>query len=124
MPILDIEIVIERGRSISGHTAKEVAAAASEILAAEPSSTWVRLRPLSQEHYAEGDGGPPEGVQPIFVTVLEASSPELPVRRDQAEALAEVIGRICERPAANVHVVFEPAGAGRIAFGGKMVEEN
>lgn len=122
MPILDVEIVIERGRSISGHTAKQVAAAASEILGAEPSRTWVRLRPLLDELYAEGDGGPQDGVQPVFVTVLQASAPEPSVRRDQAEALAEVIGRICQRPADNVHVLFEPTAGGRIAFGGKIME--
>lgn len=123
MPILDVEIVVPAGESVSNYIVKEIAAAASEILGAEPSRTWVRARPLPAEQYAEGDGGPPDDIRPVFVTVLRAASPGPTLQRDQAEALAKAVADVCKRPIENVHVLFEPSAQGRIAFGGDLREE-
>jgi len=39
----------------------------------------------------------------------------------QAEQLSTAFARLCNRPKENVHILYQPSTAGRIAFGGKLV---
>ena len=84
--------------------------------------TWVRLRVLPLSQYAENGGGPAHGVAPVFVTVLKAVLPPLDRRREEVRQLAQRIALVCRRPVENVHVLYLPDGAERVAFGGKLVE--
>ena len=73
------------------------------------------------DHYAESGGGPPDGVYPVFVSVLKArlSSPDA-LRIEVAQltaAVAVATGRLED----HIHIVYLPAGAGRVAFGGNLV---
>jgi phenylpyruvate tautomerase PptA (4-oxalocrotonate tautomerase family) len=100
-----------------------LAAAAAEALDARPGGTWVRLRFLDAAHYGEGDGGPPSGVTPVFVSVVMARPP---TGRRLADAVRRLTGAIAAgvgRSAEHVHVTFEPAAVGRVAFGGKLVAD-
>jgi len=117
MPILEVEIVLKPGELLTGDIAARLAGAAGAIFASRPRGTWVRVRALDAALYAENDAGASPGVFPVFVSVLKS---ELDVQRmqDEASRLAEAISGICNRPMENVHVLFEPAARGRIAFGG------
>lgn len=43
--------------------------------------------------------------------------------RDEVAALTRVVAASCDRPTDNVHVLYgAPAAAGRLAFGGSLVE--
>jgi phenylpyruvate tautomerase PptA (4-oxalocrotonate tautomerase family) len=77
------------------------------------------LHELSADRYAE-NGGEVE-VRPVFVRVLRADSPTQTELKQEASKLAEAIAGVCGRPVENVHVIFEPPGMGRIAFGGKLL---
>ena len=119
MPILEVEIVGEPQGDRAG-LAQRLADAAADVLGSAPQGTWVRLRILPTEDYAENGGALP-GVAPVFVSVLQRASPPDAERADEVRRLTEAIAGACGRPAANVHVRYEPDAAGRQAFGGKLV---
>jgi phenylpyruvate tautomerase PptA (4-oxalocrotonate tautomerase family) len=122
MPVVEVEIVVSEGEELEPGLAVWLSEAAGQVLQAPPGDTWVRLRTLDRETYAESGGGPPEGVRPVFVRVLSARLPGGELLAVQAARLTEVVGELCQRPARNVHVIFEPPAEGRVAFGGELVE--
>lgn len=124
MPILDIEVVVSSEEPLPGDLAEELASAAAEALKARPEGTWVKLRSLQQARYAEGDGGPPAGVKPVFVSVLQADRRGSAELRGRAARLSAAVAQVCDRPEENVHVIFEPSAAGRIWFGGRTGVED
>ena len=83
---------------------------------------WVHLHRLRAADYAES-GGLAEGVLPVFVTLLVARLPDRRTLRAQAERLAAAIAVACSRPRENVHALYLPEAAGRIAFGGVLLED-
>lgn len=121
MPILDVEIVGPLDGAIEDGLAARLADAAAAVLDPDrPQGTWVRLHYLPLERYAENAGGPLEGTSPVLVSVLEAAPPQGDALEREARALTEAVAEVCGRPAENVHVLYEPAAAGRIAFGGEL----
>jgi len=123
MPILDVTVVLRDGEMLSEGIAAAIADAASAVFGAAPGRTWVRVTSIERAMYAEDGGGPPDGVAPVFASILKA---RLEDRRDlslEAEALAVAIGAAVGRPPENVHVLYEPPGVGRIALGGQLVLE-
>lgn len=121
MPILEVELVLRPDEVIAAGLAALIADRAAAVFGAAPGRTWVRLRTLPPSHYAEDSGGPPPGVSPVFVTVLHARLPGAAALAEEARQLAETIAAACDRPTDNVHVFYQPDGAGRVAFGGKLV---
>ncbi|MDA1003518.1 MAG: hypothetical protein O3B31_09270, partial [Chloroflexi bacterium] len=105
MPMLSIEIVGVPGDHSAG-LATALADAAGAVFQSAPGSTWVRLRWLDPTQYAENGGGPPPGVRPVFVSVIEAHPPEGAARARRAAALGIAIAEACDRPADNVHVIY------------------
>ena len=71
VPVLDVEIV---GDVDLPADAAGLAAIAAQALDATPAGTWVRVRYLDASQYGEGDGGPPDGVTPVFVSVMTVPS--------------------------------------------------
>ena len=121
MPILDIEIVLRHGEILLPDLAARLAEAAGEIFGSSPGRTWVKLRSLPPEQYAEDGDGPPPGVYPVFVSVLKAERPDGEMLRLEAGSLARAIGQVCNRPAENVHILYEADAKGRLAFGGEII---
>lgn len=122
MPILEVELVGPLPETAREGLAARLADRASEVFGAEPGATWVALREIPREDYAESGGGPPAGVSPIIVRVLKRHLPEGEALAAEIEALTRAVAGACGRPAENVHLVYEPPGAGRVAFGGGLVE--
>lgn len=122
MPILSIEIVQENHETIDSSWAQQIADAAGAVFGTEPGRTWVRLHRLDSTHYAEQGGNPQQTPRPVFVSVLQARTPELERKRVLASALASCIGDVCRRPTELVHVLWLPEGMNRIAFGGTLRE--
>ncbi len=120
MPILDVEVVTGPDESLQGSLARDLADLAGDVLGSAPGGTWVKVRPLPREQYAE-NGDLPDDVLPVFVSVLVARSPAMEVMKQQADELSACFARACGRPKENVHILFQPSAAGRIAFGGKLV---
>jgi phenylpyruvate tautomerase PptA (4-oxalocrotonate tautomerase family) len=121
MPILDVEIVLRPREKIRPTLARELADRAGEILGSAPGGTWVKVHPIPAERYAEGPGDGPR-LTPVFVTILRAKlqSPEL--RQTEIERLTAAFADVCGRPKENVHLIYLPEGAGRVAFGGRQVQ--
>ena len=121
MPILEIEIVLRPGEALAVGLAARLADAAAGVLRSPPRSTWVKLRELATGYFAENGAGPEADTFPVFVSVLKAENvPEQ--LADEAPRLAEAVGGLCGRPRENVHIIFEPKGGGRVAFGGKLLQ--
>lgn len=120
MPILHVEVVGPLPDDVARGLAPRIAEAAGRALASRPQGTWVKLHFLDEDDYAENGGGPPPGARPVFVTVLQADLPPRSTLAQQALRLTGAVAGACGRPAENVHVIFEPPAAGRIAFGGKL----
>jgi phenylpyruvate tautomerase PptA (4-oxalocrotonate tautomerase family) len=123
MPILEVEVVVGETDRLPSDLAARLADAAGEVFGAPAGRIWVRLRALPREQYAENGGGPPAGVLPVFVKVLKARQASPEELRREVQELTEAIAGACGRPMDNVHVVYAPKGAGRAAFGGRLVAE-
>lgn len=119
MPIIDIELVTATEVPPDSGVTCALANELGDALEAAPGKVWVRLRILSSANYAENRVKAPE---PVFVTVLASAPPEGDVLRRRVTAITEIVARLTRRKQAHVHVLFEPAARGRIAFGGRLVE--
>lgn len=117
MPIVDVEIVDVK--SPEPGLAQRLANGLGDALSSRPRGTWVRVRHLDGGAYAE-NAGAEAGVAPIFVSVQQADVPEGSALEDLARQLCAAVADVCERPPEQVHVVFEPALRGRVAFGGHL----
>lgn len=117
MPIVDVEMVFRAGETMPDGLASTLADAIGEVFGAEPGKVWVRVRTLAESHYAENLS---EAPRPVFVTVLASAPPTGDLLRLQCDQLCQTVARICRYAPENVHVLFEPTAAGRIAFGGVL----
>lgn len=121
MPIVDVEIVLRPGESIPEGLAALLAESAARALGAEPGRTWVKIRVIEPDHYAEDEAGSRMGVSPVFVYVLKSELPRGGGKIVEIHRLTEEVARLCGRPSENVHVIYLPAARGRLAFGGNLV---
>lgn len=120
MPILDVEIVGPVPASARPDLARRIADAAGGVFGSGPQNTWVKVRFLEEDAYAENMGGPPPGVRPVLVSVLLAVVPPPERLSEQTLRLSQALAEICDRPVENIHIIVEPPAAGRVAFGGKL----
>lgn len=122
MPILDVQLVGAVPEEVRRGLAQRIADSAGAVFESGSQETWVKLRFIPPDQYSENDGGPPAGAQPVIVSVLQASPPLAQELADQAAHLTRAIADACQRPPEHVHLIFESAGHGRVAFGGHIVE--
>lgn len=120
MPIVDICWVGDLPPGTDA-LAPRLADAIGDALELAPGRVWVRLHALPSAHYAE-NGGLLPGALPIFVTLLHARPPLGQALQAEVSALTTAVAKASGRPADRVHLAYPPAGAGRIAFGGRLVE--
>ncbi len=121
MPILNITIVGNLPSACRQGLASRLADAAERALEVRPGAAWVLVTRVARSDYAEAGGGPPAGVLPVFVRVLQRVAPRGARLARQVAALTEAVAGCCGRPATNVHVLHEPSAEGRMAFGGTLV---
>lgn len=120
MPILDITLVQAPGEPVPANLALRLADAAGDLLHAAPGTVWLTLHLLPATQYAENRVLPSACPHPAIVRVLMAASPDDAARATLAAALAQAMAPLLARPPAQVHVLFEPPAAGRMAFGGQL----
>lgn len=120
MPIIDVEVVLRRDEVLSDGAVRTIALGAGEVLGSGAGRTWVKVRTIDSSRYEE-NGPEPAGYAPAFVSVLLARIPERAVLKRFAAELSAVVGEACGRAPDLVHVLFDPEGAGRVAFGGQLV---
>jgi phenylpyruvate tautomerase PptA (4-oxalocrotonate tautomerase family) len=122
VPIIDIELVCQSEAEFYAVSAAKIASASAKVFASPKGRTWVRLRYLGSECYAENEQCLSAIELPVFVTVLHTRPPEESALVAEVLALTQAIAEAVARPQDRVHVQYAPAGAGRQAFGGVLVE--
>jgi hypothetical protein len=105
----------------SDSLAPRLADVIGDALNAAPGRVWVRLQHLPAERYAE-NGDPLQGGLPVFARILHARPPVGAALRDEITTLTVALAQVSGRPAERVHLEYAPAGAGRVVFGGRLVE--
>ena len=120
MPIVEIEIVLRSDEAIRQEMGSDLADEFGDIFHSPHGGTWIKARGLPADQYAE-NGGTPAGVYPLFVVVMRSILPSLEEMQNEAAKITGAVAQICGRPSENVHVIYQPEGRGRVAFGGKLV---
>ena len=121
MPIVDVEIVAPAPEQLTGEVTSALADAIGQALGTGPADTWVRLRTLAAESYAENGVARTETPRPVFVTVLKGRRPTGDALASEVDQITGAVARILDRRADRVHVLYLADAAGRIAFGGVLV---
>jgi phenylpyruvate tautomerase PptA (4-oxalocrotonate tautomerase family) len=121
MPLATVEMVVIEGGLVPRGLARAIADAVGRTLGSPPGQTWVRLRTLDFDRYAENESAPDPAQLPVFVTILKREVREGAALEAEAQALTRAIAIAVGRPADCIHVEFAPAAAGRQAFGGTLV---
>jgi hypothetical protein len=121
IPILDVEMLLRPGESLDRELAQDLANEAGWVFGTPPGRTWVKARPLGPEQDTESAGGPPQEVYPVFVSVLKASLAPPDRLELEVSELTRAAAVVCHRPSENLHRLYQPAAAGRVSFGGKLV---
>ena len=121
MPIVDVVLVGETDRDRRGISARRLADALGDALGSPTGRTWVRLRVLGSDDYAENGTDPAPSEWPVFVTLLHARRPVDEALRAEIAAVTAAVAACTGRAPSRVHVEYAPAGAGRLALGGQLV---
>ena len=122
MPIIDVELVATEESALSKTSIAALADALGKVFGSPPGRTWVRVRFLSSSAYAENESTLSKEELPVFATVLHTRPPEGEALTTEAKAITLAIASCVGRDPERVHVQYAPAGAGRQAFGGKLVQ--
>ena len=122
MPIVDVQVVVNEGESPLSGAAQSLAEALAVVFRAKPGLVWVRVHSLSSAFYAENGVVVGAADLPVFVDVLHARPPRGEALAGEVAAISAAVGGVLDRDGQRVHVRYAPAGAGRIAFGGILVE--
>ncbi len=121
MPILNIEIVGQLEEHLHSGLTQKLADTAAEVFKSPPHGTWVKIHFISEEHYAENEGSLKE-TYPVFITIVLAKPPVGPDLARQVQNLTISLAPVLGRKPGNIHIIIELPAAGRIAFGGKLME--
>jgi len=119
MPIVTLELVSD-DPAPPAERVQALADALGELFGSPPGATWLRIRTVNRSHYAE-NGARGDAPQPVFVEVLERSVPPHDDLAERTRQIAAVVAAQLDRPVENVHVIYAPPGAGRVAFGGDLL---
>lgn len=121
MPIVDIQLVCPHGTDVPPVPAQALADALGRVWGSPPGRTWVRVQQLSSASYAENGAPVDDAGLPVFVTVLHAHPPQGEALATEALGVSMAVAECLGRPIERVHVQYAPPGAGRQAFGGRLV---
>ena len=122
MPIVTVELVADPDRTLERSLTQSLADTIGRVLRSPPAQSWIRLRLLPRDGYAENDAIVDAAELPVFVTLLERQPPTGEELEAEVTALTHAIAQVIGRPATCVHVEYAPAAVGRVSFGGKLVQ--
>ncbi|MEO8103144.1 MAG: hypothetical protein ABI790_11485 [Betaproteobacteria bacterium] len=124
MPIVDVEVVSQAGEAGHLPSAGGLASALGRVFGSAPGRTWVRVRALDASCYAENDSPVAASELPVFVTVLQATPPDGAALQAEVAAVTQAVATCVARGPERVHVIYAAGGAGRQAFGGRLVRRD
>ncbi|MCZ6618282.1 MAG: hypothetical protein O7E57_09120 [Gammaproteobacteria bacterium] len=121
MPIVDIELLRDKtSATLEEDLPQRIADGLGDVFQTQPAQTWVKIHHHQRVDYAENHSILPFEISPVMVKVLKSTIPEGEALKEEARRVAETVAAICSCPVSNVHVLYEPEAAGRIAFGGVL----
>jgi phenylpyruvate tautomerase PptA (4-oxalocrotonate tautomerase family) len=120
VPVIDVEIVGDV--QAKAELGQRLADALGDALESQPRGTWVRVRHLPRDSYAESGGPLDDAIRPVFVTIMDQRRPQGEVLLRRIDKVTSVVADVIERNGDNIHVFYAEDGAGRVAFGGSLVE--
>jgi phenylpyruvate tautomerase PptA (4-oxalocrotonate tautomerase family) len=126
MPIVTIEMLSDSPYSDDDAMPtpaqlQSLADALGELFGSQPSGTWVKARQQQRAYYAENMIEFSPEMRPVIVEVLKTELDAGKSLAIEAAAICAVVAQIMDRRSENVHVIYEPAARGRVAFGGQLV---
>jgi phenylpyruvate tautomerase PptA (4-oxalocrotonate tautomerase family) len=122
MPIVDVELICKSEAEFAQASVEALADTLGQAFGSEPGHTWVRLRFLGVASYAENRCAAEHAEPPVFISVLHAHPPKGEALANEAMAVTQAVAQCLGRPLERVHVQYAPGGAGRQAFGGRLVQ--
>ena len=122
MPVVTVEFVSDSDRPIRDGLAQALANAVGRVLGTPPGHTWIRLRSLQPDQYAENDTHLEVSELPVFITILERLPPTGAELQAQVTSLTQAIAQVFGRPGGCVHIEYASAAGGRVSFGGRLVQ--
>ena len=122
MPIITVELVGESADVPERTLAQVLADSIGRALASPPGQTWVRLRWLARHDYAENDSSLSADQLPVFITIIKRKMPSPVELQAEVAAVTEAVAAAVGRASDQIHVEYAPPGAGRVSFGGKVVQ--
>ena len=122
MPLVDVLVVCKTPEQLRAVSAQALADSLGKVLQATPGSIWVRTHTMAAAAYAENSAPLDDLELPAFVTVMHSRLPEGEALTIEVQAITAAVAKCIGRSNERVHVQYEPAGTGRQAFGGKLVE--
>jgi phenylpyruvate tautomerase PptA (4-oxalocrotonate tautomerase family) len=122
MPIVTVEVVAEANGAMAQDMVRSLADAIGRALKSPPGQTWVRVRSLARDQYAENEVLLDAAELPVFVSILKRQSPRGAELEGEVTELTRAVARVIGRPATCVHIEYAPAAAGRLSFGGVLVK--
>ena len=122
MPIVDVSPVVSEKGKLRADAARMLADSIARVFNAERGRVWVRVTELHESGYAENGTSLAKDGLPVFVQVLHADWPDQASRPTEARAIAEAVAVGLVRQVQLIHVIYAPAGRGRVALGSRLVE--
>ena len=123
MPIVDVECVRSDEEVLTRSQIECLANELGDLFGRNPGTTWVKVRNLSLLSYAENGIAEEDTPEPTFVRIIKRTLPDKQGLSDEAKRIVHVVAQTLSCEAENVHVIYEPEGAGRVAFGGELVNK-
>jgi phenylpyruvate tautomerase PptA (4-oxalocrotonate tautomerase family) len=122
MPIIEVLLVIGADEQYSSGLAQRLANTIGSAMDASPGNVWVRLETLPSVNYAENASTLSQDELPVFVSVLHATPPSGIELKTEVAKITNAVAQATERHSERVHIEYAPPGAGRVSFGGRLVE--
>jgi len=122
MPIVSVEVVVGANDAMAQDFVQSLADAIGRALKSPAGQTWVRVRSLARDQYAENEALLDAAQLPVFVTILKRHPPQGAELKGEVTALTHAVAQVIGRPTACVHIEYAPAAAGRLSFGGVLVQ--
>ena len=122
MPIVTVEIVVPPDRVTVEGVAQLLADAIGGALNSPPGQTWVRVRAIPLDQYAENPSAPDPDNLPAFITVLWRLPPQGADLEQEIAELTRAVAQVIARPLHCVHIEYAPAALGRLSLGGSLVK--
>jgi phenylpyruvate tautomerase PptA (4-oxalocrotonate tautomerase family) len=102
MPIVTVEVVAGAKEAMP-NLAQSLADVIGGALNSPPGQTWVRVRSIAREQYAENGVALDATELPVFVTVLKQQGAERTELEREVAALTAAIAHVVSRPATSMH---------------------